>query len=194
MSDSIRTFVAVKFPLPPALRPVLRSLATMNRPVVPVSSDEMHVTLKFLGDTPNDLREAIQQRIAQAVADQPPFDLHAEGIGAFPNADRPSVLWAGLKPTAPLVALAQRLENALEPLGFARESRPFHPHLTLARIKGRPPRELFDLMRDHATTNFGTVKIDAVEFFQSDLSRRDGSRYSVLASCKLTSLNHSVGS
>ena len=185
MSDSIRAFVAVKVPVLPSLRCVLSPLAAMKWPVVAVSADEFHVTLKFLGDTSSDLLEAIQQQTAQAVAEQPPFVLRVEGVGAFPNAERPAVLWAGLKDAEPLVTLAARLEAAMEPLGFTRESRPFHPHLTLARIKGRPPRELFDLLRHHAETHFGTVEIQAVEVIRSDLSQRDGQRYSTIASCEL---------
>lgn len=185
MSDSIRTFVAVKLPTLPTLRPVLQSLAAMNWPVVAVSPDEMHVTLKFLGDTPSNLRDAIQQQVAQMATGQSPFVLRVEGVGAFPNADRPAVLWAGLKHAEPLVTLAERLETALEPLGFARELRPYHPHLTLARIKGRPPRELFDLLRRHAETLFGTVEVHAVEFLRSDPRQRDGTRYTTLSSCEL---------
>ncbi len=184
MSDSIRTFVAVKIPVPSALRPVVRSLATMNWPVAAVSPDKLHVTLKFLGDMPIESRDAIQKQIAESVSGQPPFVLRVVGLGAFPHVDRPSVVWAGLNDAEPLVSLAQRLEAALEPLGFSRELRPFHPHLTLARVKGRPPRELFDLLRQHANTDFGTVEIPSVEFMQSD-RQRDGAHYSTLAECRL---------
>lgn len=185
MADSIRTFIAVKLSAFPTVRAVLQSLSAMKWPVVPVSPDEMHVTLKFLGDTPADLREAIHQQIAQAAIGLSPFVLQVEGVGAFPNVDRPSVLWAGLKNAEPLGTLAERLEAALEPLGFPRESRPFHPHLTLARIKSRPPRELFELLRTHADTSFGTAEIRAVEFLKSDPRQRDGSRYTTLSSCEL---------
>ena len=184
MSDSIRTFVAVKIPVPSALRPVLRSLATMNWPVAAVSPDHLHVTLKFLGDTPIESRDAIQRQIAELVIGQPPFVLRVVGLGAFPHVDRPSVVWAGLSDAEPLMSLTQRLEMALEPLGFAREPRPFHPHLTLARVKGRPPRELFELLRQHANTDFGTVEIQTVEFIRSD-RERDGAHYSTLAEYKL---------
>lgn len=184
MSDSIRTFVAVKITVPSALRPVLRSLATMNWPVAAVSPDNLHVTLKFLGDTPIELRDAIQKQIAESMIGQPPFVLRVAGLGAFPHVDRPSVVWAGLSDAEPLVSLAQRLEAALESHGFARESRPFHPHLTLARVKGRPPGELFELLRQHANTDFGTVEIPSVEFLRSD-RERDGARYTTLAEYQL---------
>ncbi len=185
MSDTIRTFVAVKVVVLPELLAVLKSLAAMRWPVVAVPPDKLHVTLKFLGETPLELCGEIQRQVAQAASSQPPIPLRLEGLGAFPTTARPSVVWAGLVDAEPLVAIAERLEVLLEPLGFARESRPFHPHLTLARIKGRPPRELFDLLRHHAETRFGTFEIRFVEFIRSD-RQRDGARYSTLASCELS--------
>lgn len=152
---------------------------------MPVSADELHVTLKFLGDTPCDLLKAIQFQIEQSVAGQPPCVLRVERLGAFPHAGHPSVLWAGLEDAEPLVEISKKLDDALEPLGFARESRPFHPHLTLARIKGRPPRELFELLRQHAETKFGTAEILAVELIKSDLGQRDGTRYTTLSVIEL---------
>lgn len=184
MSDTIRTFIAVKSSMPSALNPVMTSLAAMKWPVATVSPQNLHVTLKFLGETPVESRDQIQERIAESISGQPPFVARVEGLGAFPRAERPSVIWVGLLEADPLIRFADRLEAALEPLGFACEARPFHPHLTLARIKGRPPRELFDLLRHHAQTHFGNFEVHAVEFIHSD-RQRDGSHYSTLASFEL---------
>jgi 2'-5' RNA ligase len=76
------------------------------------------------------------------------------------------------------------LEKSLEPLGFAREGRAFHPHVTLARIRSRPPAELGALLREQAAREFGSVTIDAVELIQSELGPR-GSRYTTLATARL---------
>ena len=129
MSATIRTFIAVKIPaigesgLHSAesrlkLQPVLKSLAAMGWPVAAVSPDNLHVTLKFLGETPVSQLDAIQQAITAAVINQAPCTLKVEPLGAFPNADRPSVVWAGLVGAEPLAALAERLEALLDPLGF----------------------------------------------------------------------------
>ena len=185
MSDTIRAFIAVKMPVLPKLHAVMRSLAAMGWPVAAVSPDNLHVTLKFLGDTPVARVEAIQREIASAVSGQAPFVLKVESLGAFPNADRPSVVWVGLLDAEPLNSLAERLQMSLTSLGFARESRPFQPHLTLARIKGRPSRELFDVLRRHADTHFGTVEIHLVELIRSEL-HREGAKYTVLSSQALS--------
>lgn len=186
MSDSIRTFVAVKVAALPELVVIQNSLAAMRWPVVAVPPDNLHLTLKFLGETPLEMLEVIAPLIAQAVSCHPPINVRVESLGAFPTTARPSVVWAGLGDAQPLVAIANRLESLLEPLGFARESRPFHPHLTLARIKGRPPRELMDLLRRHAETPFGHFEVRSVEFMRSD-RQRDGAHYSTLSSCELIS-------
>jgi 2'-5' RNA ligase len=180
----IRTFVAVRVGVLPELQAVLKSLAGLRWPIVAVSPDNLHVTLKFLGETPVARRDDVSRCLAQAVAGQPPLNVRVQGLGAFPTPDRPSVIWTGLLDAEPLVALAERLETLLEPLGFARDSRPFHAHVTLARVKGRPPRELFELLRRHAATGFGSIEIRSVEFMQSD-RQREGARYSTLASCPL---------
>jgi 2'-5' RNA ligase len=184
MSDSIRTFVAVNVDPLPELLTVLKSLAAMRWPIVAVPPDKLHVTLKFLGETSLRMCAAIPHQIVQAVSGRPPIRLRVARLGAFPTVARPSVVWAGLVDAEPLAEIAERLEGLLEPLGFTRESRPFHPHLTLARIKGRPPRDLFDVLRHHAETCFGSMEVRSVEFIRSD-RQRGGARYSTLASCEL---------
>ena len=184
MPDLIRAFVAVRIPALPELQTVLKPLAAMRWPVAAVSPENLHVTLKFLGDIPTDQIAAIQQQLLSVVRGKPPFVLKVEQLGAFPSADRPSVVWVGLVDAEPLVALANEIESLLEPLGFARESRSFHAHLTLARIKGRPPRELFDLIRGNSDTHFGTVEVHSIDLIRSEL-HRDGARYSLISSHKL---------
>jgi 2'-5' RNA ligase len=106
------------------------------------------------------------------------------GLGAFPNLRRPSVVWVGLDQAELLGRLAADLDRALAPLGYALESRAFQPHLTLLRIKTRPPEQLFSLLSDESRTEFGLVPIDEVEYLQSELGPR-GARYTKLATFKL---------
>ena len=181
MPDPIRLFVAVNVPLLLQLRPILKSLDAMGPPVQTVAEETSHVTLKFLGDTSSSLLEEIQSRVIAAAAQASPFVIKVHQLGAFPNSDRPSVVWAGLMNADPLIELAKQLDALLEPLGFVPESRPFHPHLTLARIKGHPPQPLFDLLRSHQQTTFGEFAVNTIELFRSEL-HRDGSRYTVISS------------
>lgn len=184
MADSIRTFVAIAIPELPELAAVRRSLSKMGWPVAVVRDENWHVTLKFLGDTPCSQLPTIQRILADLTLEFGRFTIQVERLGAFPTPERPSVIWAGMTNAEPLMSLVERLELTLEPLGFVREARPFQPHLTLARIKARPPQALFDLLSRHSETSFGDVEIRTVEFMQSDL-QKSGARYSVISSHEL---------
>jgi 2'-5' RNA ligase len=184
MPDSIRTFIAIKIPRLDPLRRVLKELAGMGRALKTVDPDNLHVTLKFLGETDVDLIREVRALMERAAQSRTSCDVSVTELGVFPQAERPSVVWAGLRGADVLASLAAELEAGLEPYGFPRENRPFVPHLTLARVKARPPESLHDLLTRHAKTAFGQAKIDHVEFIRSELGP-DGSRYTVLAETPL---------
>ena len=169
MGEQARTFVAVEIALPAELRAILRQFGEMGRAVKAVESAAMHITLKFLGDTPREQLAEIADAVESAVGNCEAFELELKGIGAFPHWGRPQVVWAGVSPEEPLLLIAEELEKTLEPLGFPRERRAFHPHLTLARIKAKPPAELKQIADAHETQSFGTQTVDTVIFYQSEL-------------------------
>jgi RNA 2',3'-cyclic 3'-phosphodiesterase len=184
MSERLRSFIAVRIPASAALRPVVRELAEMGRAVKSVDPDHLHVTLKFLGDVNAERMPEISSILQTAAAAQCRCELTIAGLGVFPHAQRPNVVWAGLEGAQVLQALAAELQSAFEPLGFAREDRPFVPHLTLARIKARPPQSLHELLARHQKTRFGTATVESVELFRSDLGP-EGPKHTVLSSAPL---------
>jgi RNA 2',3'-cyclic 3'-phosphodiesterase len=184
MFDRLRTFIAVQIAAPAALRGVLRELAEMGRAVKSSDPDHLHVTLKFLGETHSELVPEISSILTDAGCRCGRCTLTLVGLGAFPHAQRPNVIWAGLEGAQGLQSLAAELESALEPRGFPKENRPFVPHLTLARIKAKPPQSLRELLARTEKTRFGTATIESVEFFRSDLGP-DGPKYTVLATAPL---------
>ena len=184
MSEAIRTFIAVNIAVPSELRALLRQFGEMGRAVKAVDSETMHITLKFLGETPADVLADVGRVVESLAGEFEAFELELKGIGAFPHWSRPQVVWAGVDPAEPLLELARRLETELEPLGFPKERRAFHPHLTLARIKARPPAELKDIAEAHETTSFGRQWIDTVIWYQSEL-QKTGPIYTPLATVNL---------
>jgi 2'-5' RNA ligase len=184
MAQTIRSFVAVQVDCGPELRRVLRELNEMGRAVRAMSPDHLHVTLKFLGDVPLEQTAAIARAIAESVRDAPGFTAELRGLGAFPHLDRPTVVWVGYAEPGLMSQLAGQIEIGLDPLGYPREQRPYHPHATLARVKSRPPDSLRQLVEQHAATGFGPTEVGAVELYQSELNR-DGPRYTVLARAPL---------
>ncbi len=154
--------------------------------------DGIHLTLKFLGDTPTDKVDAVSQAMAQAAAGFAPFSFTVAGFGCFPNAHRPNVLWVGVPETPKVLAGLQRaVDLRMHALGYAKETRPFSPHLTLGRVnKTITPAERQKLAEVIAKTQvgpLGVVPVHEVILFQSDL-RPTGSVYTALARAGLTGL------
>jgi 2'-5' RNA ligase len=184
MPELIRCFIAIKIPGFDPLRRVLKELAQMGRALKVVEPKNLHVTLKFLGDTDVSRIGEIGALVEQAAHSRNPCVVKVAGLGVFPHLERPSVVWAGLEGSEILAAIAADLETGLEEFGFARENRPFVPHLTLARVKARPPESLRTLLSRHAKTEFGTATIEQFELIRSELGP-EGPKYTVLASARL---------
>lgn len=180
MPELLRTFIALEISLPPSLQEILQQLREMGSALKVVNSESVHVTLKFLGETPIETLPEIGKVMESVAGGQEAFDLELIGLGAFPHWGRPRVAWAGITPKEPLQHIAKRLETDLEPLGFPREGRAYNPHLTLARIKAKPPRELKQLAETHESTSFGKQTVDRVILYQSVLEK-SGPIYTPLA-------------
>ena len=139
-----RLFVAVE--LPDEIRAALAALQDELRRHVPeglrwVRQEGIHLTLKFLGETPAERLPAIQQALEQAAGASRPHALSLGGLGTFGSGSRPQVLWIALDGDVDATsALQQQVEGGLEPLGYSRERRPFAPHLTLARVRPESAR------------------------------------------------------
>lgn len=182
---TVRAFIAVKVPPTPALEQVAARLGQLGRPVKGVAADNLHVTLKFLGKTERDKLPRIVEILRTVVEPKTAFEMPIIGVGAFPHRGRPSVVWAGLENAETLAEMADELEQELEPLGFAPEKRKFHAHVTLARVKAKPPAELHALFEEHESTDFGRARVESVELFQSELTP-EGPRYTVIESVPLS--------
>jgi 2'-5' RNA ligase len=125
----------------------------------------LHVTLKFIGDWPDDGVDDVHGALAEIARSA--FDVRVRGVGWFPGARAPRVFWIGVESDA-LSELATRVERALVPLGVAAETRSFTPHLTLARI--RPGTPLDDLRRaidDLPSTDFGRFRAESFGLYES---------------------------
>jgi len=135
------------------------------------SPQSMHLTIKFLGNVEEDAVQKIAQRLAPVCAALGPFTFGVRGLGVFPSPQRPRVLWVGIKKAdEELQRLHLAVEGALAPLGFAREERAFHPHLTLARFKSsRGAKALEQAMARHNRQWCGECHAEELILFQSQL-------------------------
>lgn len=138
--------------------------------------DNIHLTLKFIGEVGDDQA----RRIAAALPAVPRFRLRLRGFGKFPAGDGLRVFWAGVEACPPLCALFAAVEDRLAPLGIAREERPFTPHVTLGRGKALPSRQrrgpspfrgIVSRLRDAQETAFGEWDVSAYRLCASRLTR-----------------------
>ncbi|RPJ60962.1 MAG: RNA 2',3'-cyclic phosphodiesterase [Acidobacteria bacterium] len=184
----IRSFVAVG--LPEEVRSRLeqhgKELKSLGLYGSYPKADSFHLTLKFLGNIPEQKVDPIGAALERVVAGITPFRLEVRGLGAFPNPSSARVVWIGFEQSEPLSLLQERVEQALADLDFSREERAFRPHLTLVRLKSRDNlKALQSYLREVGpVATAGTVPVEEVVLFRSDL-RPDGARYTRLRAAKL---------
>jgi 2'-5' RNA ligase len=149
-----------------------------------VAPANLHVTLKFLGQVDETRVSALADALRAALADQRAVDVTVRGLGAFPSATRPRVLWAGLEDaTDGLTAIAERVDTCCGRLGFAPETRAFAAHVTIGRVReARRQPALADALA--RPVDFGRVRVERVSLMRSELSPR-GARYSELFAAPL---------
>lgn len=194
--ESFRTFIAIE--LPPDVRArVAQHIACLRheRPEVRASwsrEGNLHLTLKFLGNVSVADIYKVSDAVARATKSAPSFELTFCGCGTFPPQGRPTVLWigagsAGIRPpSAQLLSpsdldrLHNSIENELDTAGFPRDSRPFRPHLTIARLRqSQGARQLADL---HKSLGFASIGFDVSEVvvFKSELLTQ-GSKHTAIS-------------
>lgn len=185
----IRCFVALELPddLKRNIHDQTTELRATSRAVKWVSEQNLHITLKFLGNTDEAQISGIEAALIQAASAHKRFTVSFEGLGAFPDHKRPRVFWIGERGAEPLVKLQKDVETALAALGFAPEERAFKPHLTIGRAKDIRPidaRKLADYMEKSPSAKYGEMVVSGICLMKSDL-RPQGPIYTRLASAQL---------
>lgn len=179
----MRVFVALEIPstvrenLAGFLKP-LRALSPQPRWV---RVENLHVTLKFLGEVPSPKLDAIRRALAAVRSDRA-VTIDFRGLGFFPNEKHPRVFWAGIEASPNLKTLALDIDRATEKLGFPTEARPFSPHLTLARFQPPGlPGKLSTVIQENAAREFGSLRTHQFHLIESKL-KTSGAEYTTLES------------
>jgi 2'-5' RNA ligase len=148
-----------------------RKLAEQGLSAKWVLPANLHLTVRFLGEIDEAQVPAVGEALGPLVERHASFLVTLRGLGCFPDAQRPAVLWAGIdQGLQQLERLAAELNQALDRLGFPEQDRPFHPHLTLARSRrGAPPPDLSAVVAEHAAEELGSTVVREVVLFQSTL-------------------------
>lgn len=194
MSENYRLFIAIE--LPSSLRLPVQSTLKALQQAVPantvkwVQPDNMHLTLKFLGDVPTHQISAIENSLQTAAMSHLPFEIEVVGVGCFPNSSRPNVIWIGINSAENhLTRLRDSVEQQIAPLGYPTEGREFSPHLTLGRLKrdlAKPiVTKIGQAVQGINVGKLGEWPCDSVRLMRSEL-RPEGPIYTCLAEKRLT--------
>ena len=184
----MRLFIAIE--IPENIRTTFASLLKEFRALAPqlkwVRPENLHVTLKFLGETDPQKLGSLQN-VLSGVRSAEPANLDFRGLGFFPNEKRPRVFWAGMQASANLKSLAADVDHAVHQLGFTLEGRPYAPHLTLARIS-LPifPPKLLQAIGEKSGQSLGSLTTRQFHLIESKL-KPAGAEYTTLQSSHFAS-------
>jgi 2'-5' RNA ligase len=175
MSGTIRSFLSFDIEDQRILRRLGEAqamLANSGADLKLVKPENIHMTVRFLGDIQPPMVDVIHEEMKQVSFT--PFTLELEGLGAFPKPNYPRVVWAGIRKGAnELKDVFEQLEPRLRGLGFKPDTKGFSPHLTIARVRtGRNKAGLAERVRELEDFEFGTVKAECLRLKKSDLTPR----------------------
>lgn len=189
---SIRTFIAIK--VPPSVQSVVtkiqESFKQIRSPVRWVKPSHLHLTLKFLGDVPEENIGATKKCLAEASHGISAFILKTTEVGVFPNINYPRVFWIGFSdPTGQLHKLEENIEYNLKKIGFKPEDRKFSPHLTIGRIKSlKGKTDIIRMIHEEKKVSCKDIYVTCFKLMKSEL-QSTGPEYSVLHSFSLKEAN-----
>jgi 2'-5' RNA ligase len=181
-----RAFVAVDISRPERFAGLKQELDATRAQIKTVELDLIHVTLKFLGEVEEESVPRLRGAMEAACAAEAAFTVKLHGAGAFPSPRNPRVVWVGMVGAEPMARIATRLEEGMAQLGFAREARPFSPHLTVGRMKGPGGAEAVRaVLERYGDADFGEEAVIAVRLKKSVLSPK-GPTYSTVEEVPLS--------
>jgi RNA 2',3'-cyclic 3'-phosphodiesterase len=189
----LRAFIAIELPThvcDAIQKQTVRLRQTLGNDLIRwVPTQNMHLTLKFLGDTATSHLDFLKQLLVREADSHPQFDLQLGGLGAFPTLKRPRLLWIGIHAPADLASLQRSIEAGTSRLGYEPEERAFSPHLSIGRVRQNiSPTDLQKIRTALDTIqlgNIGIARVDSIHLFKSDL-QPGGSVYTKLFSAPLS--------
>lgn len=182
---TFRAFISVDLPTMPSVVDLAEQLRRASDSLKVVHAEQLHLTLKFLGDTEEGLVPEIIESLRAASRGIGPFTIRVQGTGAFPSLSHMNVLWVGIEGAEPLERVAAALDEGLERLGYERERRPWTAHTTLARVKGgRGLDRVREVLAAHREEVFAETRVEEIRLKKSVLTPQ-GAVYSTVDAVRL---------
>ncbi len=180
-----RGFIAIEVDSFPKIIELENEIKNSGAMVKLVEPQNIHITLKFLGDTNENLIEKIEEILRTSVQDIKPFEISLRGAGFFPNQNYIKVIWIGIENTEQLGQIAYKIDDQTSKLGFDREKRKFSAHLTIARVKSAKNKDkLIQIIEKYKEIEFGKIIVNSIKLKQSELTPK-GPIYTTLKDIKI---------
>jgi 2'-5' RNA ligase len=178
---TFRGFISLDVEPNDKIRRFMDDLEKTGAPLNMVGPNQIHMTIKFLGDTEEDKVDDIVEKVNFTLKEFDSFKIDIKGTGAFPHLGYMKVVWMGTEEeTGTLKDIAHRVEEELVPLGFEREDREFSPHITVARVKGGKNKEqLRNTIENYDGIHFKSMKVNKLSLKKSIL-KKSGAEYTTL--------------
>ena len=179
----LRCFIALEIPrdIKASLSFMLDRLKKSGADIKWLADDNIHLTLKFLGNTEDALIEPLKKSLSKKISFYNQFYITITGTGSFPDKRHPRVIWAGIQEPSLLKRLQKEVEDVTAELGFPAEKKEFSPHLTLGRVRSqRRVVEALKILDEFATYKFGEAEINSIVLMKSEL-KPGGAQHTCLA-------------
>jgi RNA 2',3'-cyclic 3'-phosphodiesterase len=178
----LRCFIAINIPetIKKEIGKLVETLIKHDADVKWVTTANLHLTLKFLGDTPEMAIPQIQKALSTVVSSYKPFYIKIGGTGVFPNRKYPRVYWIGIEGDGTLKNLKEDIENSMINFGFNKEDKDFNPHLTIGRVRSlKGSIKTFNELGAFQEKEFGVINVESIKIMKSDLKPK-GPEYTCL--------------
>jgi len=175
----LRCFIAIDIPdqIKRDIGELIEIFKKYDTDVKWIAHENIHITLKFLGNTHVDLIHEICKSLGNILLPFEPFYIKIYSVGVFPNRKYPRIIWIGIEDSEILIRLQRDVEESMALLGYQKEDRKFHPHLTVGRV--RSPKGISNLINEldiFKEKHFGNVKVEDVKLMESRL-KPSGAQY-----------------
>jgi RNA 2',3'-cyclic 3'-phosphodiesterase len=168
-----RGFIAIDISATSQILTFENEIEKIGADVKLVEPENIHITLKFLGDTEEKFIEAIEQSMKEAVKGIKPFPITLRGTGVFPNKNYMKVIWIGILDNDQIKPITQQIDTRLASLGFKKETRGFSPHLTIGRVKTAKNKEkLLQILERHQNEEFTVQEVQSIVLKKSELTQK----------------------
>jgi 2'-5' RNA ligase len=169
--STFRGFIAIEINPTPQIIAFEKEIEKTGADVKLVEPENIHITVKFLGDTDENNIDGIERSIKESVRGIEPFSITLKGTGVFPNQNYIKVLWIGITDSGDIETIAHAIDEKLSPLGFKKEHRGFSPHLTVGRVKtARNKDQLLRVIENHISEKFTIQRVESITLKKSELT------------------------